>query len=719
MKFNSLGARILLVVISLLILSVSAIGFYSINAGSRGIGTVVSEYEISLAGGMAHELEADFNRFQGTLHALSGLVTTRFTPQMLNAEVGDVVIRQFGAQNGKFVNDIGVQSRHLRSLFIVFNPEFFGTKNVYMVGFKRKSEQDTYLYMDSVGLGPSELIDRSNPAAAWFWSPLDTGKEYWGDLRKTEDGGDEVLYTMPIKLGEKTAAVAGVSFDFKFVHDTLNAAKFYETGYAFLLNRSLKILHHPVFKFEGPGFREIAGGVLAPYADSVLKNDQGRFSYVMGGDEKTMAFRSLSNGYIVGAAATTAESMAAVASMRRAVYLGIAAVLIVASGVVLLFSRSLVRPLKATADRAMYVAGSGDLTVAVDARTSIAEIRAVADGLNRLIAGTADTVRAIMENASAVLSRAEDMSAASEQSSASVQEAVVMAGKVAKNTHDTASAIEEANAGVEEVASASQAGAKAAAESGEQAAEISAAAEQGGKALDEMSRLIETVSDAGEQVSGAVEELAKSVAGITGFVNTITQIADQTNLLALNAAIEAARAGEAGRGFAVVAEEVRKLAEESNRAAAQVGKVIGEISGKTAKALADQRGSAEQIGLLVVRARDTKAVIDGVITRVAAITENVQSIAATMQEQSASAQEMTAGMDHVARSGAEISEQVENINRAMEEQGRVAESIARSAEELVGLAGEMQRSAARFKVDEGSGRGLIPAGEARERQSGR
>ncbi|MDK2959071.1 MAG: methyl-accepting chemotaxis protein, partial [Synergistaceae bacterium] len=630
MKLNRLGARILLVVLSLLVLSVGGIGFYAINAGSGGLNAVVDDYEKSMAHGLAHELDATFNRFQGMLQALSALVTTRFTPQMLNPDVGEVVVRQFGAQNGKFINDLGVQSPHARSLFIVFNPEHFGTKNVFVVGFRRADEKSLFVYMDSVGLGAADLIDRKNPAAAWFWSPLDTGQEYWGDIRKSEEGFDEVFYTMPVKMGDQTAAVVGISFDFSFVRETLKDVRIYNTGYPILMNRELRFLYHPTQKFDGPTIREVSGGSIAPFADQFLTQENGRFSYVY--------------------------------------------VLVVASIVVILFSRSLARPLQAVAERARYVAETGDLTASIEADTSIEEIRNVADAVNRMISGTAETVRKILESASRVLSRAEDMSAASEQSSASVQEVIGLVGKVAKNTHDTASAIEEANAGVEEVASASQAGAKAAAESGEQAQEISMAAEKGGKALDEMASLIEDVSGAGSQVSAAVTELAKSVSGITGFVNTITQIADQTNLLALNAAIEAARAGEAGRGFAVVAEEVRKLAEESNRAATQVGKVIGEISGKTDKALADQKGSAEKIRELVARAGETKAVIDGVIARVGSITENVQSIAATMEEQSASAEEMTAGMDHVARATADISEQMENINRSMEEQGRVTES---------------------------------------------
>jgi len=493
--------------------------------------------------------------------------------------------------------------------------------------------------------------------------------------------------------------------------DLASAQKWGQTGYSVVTDSTGLLVVHPEKEYVGTLNASVPGKELPDTFTSAVKRalggESGVVRYSFEGVERVASFAQIpSTGWTVLMVSPVDEFLTPVRDMRRIIFIALGAAVLLMIGVSLLIAGSVSKPLASVVEK-MDSLARGDFSSRFSSGSSLAEIRNLAESFNGMIDSVAGFTGGVISASSSLLARAEDLSAASEQSSASVQEVIGLVAKVTKNTQDTTSAIEEANAGVEEVASASQAGAKAAAESGEQAQEISLAAEKGGKALEQMVDHIGSVSKSGAQVNAAVTELAKSVSGITGFVNTITQIADQTNLLALNAAIEAARAGEAGRGFAVVAEEVRKLAEESNRAAAEVGKVIGEISGRTDKALADQKGSVEHIRELVGMAKETQNVINDVILKVGSITENVQSIAATMQEQSASAEEMTAGMDHVARAGTDIGEQVENINRSMEEQGRVTESIAKAAEELVSLSEEMQKSVARFRIA-GESTGLVP-----------
>lgn len=86
-------------------------------------------------------------------------------------------------------------------------------------------------------------------------------------------------------------------------------------------------------------------------------------------------------------------------------------------------------------------------------------------------------------------------------------------------------------------------------------------------------------------MSASIEGLSETADNINKFVTTITSISDQTNLLALNAAIEAARAGDAGRGFSVVADEVRSLANETNKSASEVSELVHSIIQSTQKAV--------------------------------------------------------------------------------------------------------------------------------------
>lgn len=99
--------------------------------------------------------------------------------------------------------------------------------------------------------------------------------------------------------------------------------------------------------------------------------------------------------------------------------------------------------------------------------------------------------------------------------------------------------------------------------------------------LKEMDLLNTKMGQMSEQISG----LSDTADNINKFVTTITSISDQTNLLALNAAIEAARAGDAGRGFSVVADEVRALANETNKSASEVAELVQGIIQSTRAAV--------------------------------------------------------------------------------------------------------------------------------------
>ena len=141
---------------------------------------------------------------------------------------------------------------------------------------------------------------------------------------------------------------------------------------------------------------------------------------------------------------------------------------------------------------------------------------------------------------------------------------------VVKLMESNSSSLQESNAGTEEMSAASMTSAQAATDCAEFISNMTSVTNKAVDTVKEAIANIVILQKKTKESGVKLQELVENSNKISEFIGDITSIADQTNLLALNAAIEAARAGEAGRGFAVVAESVRKLAEESSRAAENV-----------------------------------------------------------------------------------------------------------------------------------------------------
>jgi methyl-accepting chemotaxis protein len=228
------------------------------------------------------------------------------------------------------------------------------------------------------------------------------------------------------------------------------------------------------------------------------------------------------------------------------------------------------------------------------------------------------------------------------------------------------------------VAAGSQQISSSSVEMSQGASEQAAASEETASSMEQMSSNIK--QNAGnarqaEEIAGksamdaqqsgvAVTETVRAMNEISSRTSVIEEIARQTNLLALNAAIEAARAGENGKGFAVVASEVRKLAERSQKAAAE----ISELSSSSVNI-------AERAGSMLEK-----------------LVPDIQRTAELVQEISSACREQDSGTGH-------INKAIQQLDHVIQQNSAASEEMASTAEELSSQADQLLQAIAFFNVE--------------------
>jgi methyl-accepting chemotaxis protein len=251
------------------------------------------------------------------------------------------------------------------------------------------------------------------------------------------------------------------------------------------------------------------------------------------------------------------------------------------------------------------------------------------------------------------------------------------AKKQAGQAHMIAVAAEEMNQTISDIA-------KNAGESADASKEAMEIAESGKQITSISVKTIDELNASTLELSTMIEKLNKRAQEIGTIVTVIKGIADQTNLLALNAAIEAARAGEQGRGFAVVADEVRKLAERTIQATADISAEISAIQTETNQTASSMAASSKGVTKAGGHIKNLNNVLDTIVESITQVRDQINQIATAVEEQSATASEVAVNI-----------EETSNISKGME---KMADDVTGELQHLANIAAELDKATANIKT---------------------
>jgi methyl-accepting chemotaxis protein len=315
---------------------------------------------------------------------------------------------------------------------------------------------------------------------------------------------------------------------------------------------------------------------------------------------------------------------------------------------------------------------AGDLTVRLPLNGSGPEdaLTALGQRLNNMVENLCEMSCQIREATVNITSAAAEILAATTQQ-------MMGATEQSSAINQTATTIDEVTAIVNQYFGKARAVAS-------QAQRTNETSQTGLQALADTMAVMSQIKDKVSGIAQNILHLSQQTQQIGEIIATVNRIAWQSNLLALNASIEAARAGEHGRGFSVVALEVRKLAEQSRQATAEVATILNEIQRATNLAVLATEEGTKDVGVGVQQMQKAGNTIQHLDASIADSATAAQQIVASAQQQST-------GMEQIALA-------IQNINQATVQNLASTRQAERAAQDLSALAGQMQLLVERYKV---------------------
>ena len=336
---------------------------------------------------------------------------------------------------------------------------------------------------------------------------------------------------------------------------------------------------------------------------------------------------------------------------------------------IFLINKSLIKPIEKFKETLLNIGNNKNLTLKVDENAPL-ELSQMAKSFNDLIKELKDLIETSKTSASENASISHELSTTAMGVGENVEKSVVVIDEATKKANEIKNEIQNAIS-----------------DAIESKKDIIKANDNLNLARDEIVTLTHKVQSSAQleiELSNRMQTLSHEANEVKNVLEIISDIADQTNLLALNAAIEAARAGEHGRGFAVVADEVRKLAERTQRSLTEINATINVIVQSIIEVSSQMNSNSEEIQELSESATDVERKIN---ESVSIVKEAVKASDKTVND-----------FEKTGRDVEFIVSQVSQINEISSKNARNVEEIAAAAEHLNAMTDELHAKLEIFRT---------------------
>ena len=695
---KSIKFKIFLAILMCSILIAVLIGFESISNSTNVAETNSREKLTLICQNKTSELNATIAKVEESVNTLSEIALENLDD--VNKFSTDAqYVQDYQDRIEGIAKKFGENTDGAMTFYIRFNPQITPpTSGIFYSKPDEKSNFEKLVPTDFSKYDPSDMEH-----VGWYYIPVNEKKPTWLDpYLNSNINVYMVSYVIPLFKDGKSIGIVGMDIDFKNIQGIVENTKVYDSGYAFLLNGKYDFISHPELNAKD-NLALIENGSLKGITDEMSQNSSSekQYSYTYKGIGKNLSYSHLSNGWIFALTAPSSEILKQSNDLIKIISIFIVIGLALSAIVAFYVGNVIAKPIiKITS--IIKKAEKLDLTYDNDFNNLLKQKDEIGELSNAFNNMRNELVMFIKET----LEKSQEMSRGSEKLSYTVEELTRKADNIEKVVNNIASDVQETSAASEEISASIQEvdsninilssraleGSSSASNSKERAIKVK---NNGMISIEETRKLYNEKKEKGLK---AIED-GKIVDNIKVMADTIFSISEQTNLLALNAAIEAARAGEQGKGFAVVAEEVRKLAEQSSQAVANIQDTIVKVQ-HAFKNLSDNSKDVLNFVLENVdpQFEAMKATGDQYYEDAQFVAKMSDEIASMAEELTATINQVSEAVQSTAETAQKSSENTDTIKDSIDETTKAIEQVSITAKQQAELAEELNRMVNRFNI---------------------